>query len=160
MREAYLTTAGRIRHELDEIQSVAQRVDRIWSVGRASKDEYYADAAALNLHSIYAGLERLFELVARQIDRSVPEGPTWHLDLLEQMAAAVPNVRPAVLTSDVRARLDPLRGFRHVVRNVYAFRLDEDQIGTLVERLPGIVADVGSGLENFAAWLEAVAMDE
>ncbi|MFN2131705.1 MAG: hypothetical protein ACK2VD_14340 [Anaerolineae bacterium] len=44
--------------------------------------------------------------------------------LLEQMAAEVPSVRPALISGETRQLLDEYRGFRHVVRNVYAFRFD------------------------------------
>ncbi|WP_416672242.1 ribonuclease toxin HepT-like protein [Egbenema bharatensis] len=44
----------------------------------------------------------------------------------------IPSVRPAVLSFETRDRLDRYRGFRHVVRNVYTFNLDPEQIGLLI----------------------------
>ena len=49
--------------------------------------------------------------------------------------AEVPGVRPPVLSQETRERLDRYRGFRHVVRNVYTYNLDPEQIGVLVKQL-------------------------
>ncbi len=98
----------------------------------------FIDSAALNLHGFYAGVERLFEAVALQLDGSLPKGEAWHRDLLDQMMLDLPGLRPPVITADVMHTLDEYRRFRHVVRNVYAESLDPLRVGELVERLaPG-----------------------
>ncbi len=58
----------RIRQELEEIRRVMERIDRIWESARRSNDDYYLDAAALNLHGFYLGFERIFVRVAETID--------------------------------------------------------------------------------------------
>ncbi len=55
------------------------------------------DGVALNLHGFYAGVERIFEEIAREIDGSLPAGPEWHRDLLLQMSAEVAGTRPPVI---------------------------------------------------------------
>jgi len=52
---------------------------------------------ALNLHAFYSGIERLFELIARDIDQCVPDGEMWHRDLIKQMTKEINGVRPAVV---------------------------------------------------------------
>jgi hypothetical protein len=42
-----------------------------------------------------------------------------------QMADEVLNVRPAVISEEVRQWLDDYRGFRHIVRNVYTYKFIE-----------------------------------
>lgn len=39
----------------------------------------------------------LLEDVAREIDGAVPTGPKWHRDLLVQLSAEFPGIRPTVL---------------------------------------------------------------
>ncbi len=99
---------------------MAARAAAIWAGATGGADDYRVDAAALNLHGFYAGLERVFVVIAERVDGSVPGGANWHQELLRQMAVELPGVRPAVLTPELAARLEPFRGFRHVVRNVYA----------------------------------------
>ena len=160
MIEDYRALAGRIRQDLNDLDAVCSRVDAIWWRYQDSGDEYYIDAAALNVHDFYAGLERIFEAIARRIDQSMPEGPHWHEDLLDQMASTIPNTRPAVLSSDLRRRLESYRGFRHVVRNVYAIDFDPEQMTPLVRRLPAVRDDVLDELHTFADTLEDLANDE
>ena len=160
MREFYLSIAGRIRSELQDIQRVVDRTVDIWEQAGNSAEDYYVDAAALNLHGFYAGLERLFEFIADGIDRSKPTGPNWHQELLRQMGASISAVRPEVISSEVRDQLDRYRGFRHVVRNVYTFSLDAEQIGLLIKRLQPVAEQTTNELLAFADFLERVVDEE
>lgn len=157
MKEIYLAVAGRLWRELPELNHLVERTVKIWAQARRSADDYYVDAAALNLHGFYAGLERLLEVIADGIDLTKPSGPNWHQDLLRQMAADIPGVRPPVLSSELRDRLDRYRGFRHVVRNVYTFSLDPDQVETLVRQLQPLMDQVDSELSAFADFLQHLA---
>ncbi len=156
MSAPHLAVAGRIRAELPEIEHVAGRVAGIWAHARGASDDYFVDAAALNMHGFYTGIERLLELIARDVDGSLPGGPHWHEALLRQMAAEIPGVRPAVLTAATRERLDRYRGFRHVVRNVYTYSLDIAQVEVLVQSLPSTTERCADEFLAFAGFLEAL----
>lgn len=95
--------------------------------------------------------------LATRVDRTVPEGHHWHQDLLDQMNTELSGVRPAVLSDQTREKLDRYRGFRHVVRNVYAFEFDPEQIGLLMKRLPEAKERVFGDLRSFADLLEQMA---
>ena len=154
MNGIYRTIAGRIRVDLQELARVVERTGRIWQQSLAATDDYYVDATALNLHGFYARLERLLEIIADGVDQAKPAGAHWHDDLLRQMAAEVPGVRPPILSQETRERLDRYRGFRHVVRNVYTYNLDPEQIGVLVRQLAPTMARVSQDLAAFADFLE------
>ena len=158
-KQSYLAVAGRIRTGLDEIARVVARVKQIWYAQHSRDDDWYVDATALNLHDFYAGIERVLELIADAVDQAIPAGAEWHQALLAQMSSAITGVRPPVLTPELKARLDRYRGFRHVVRNVYTFNFDVDQVARLVERLPETADMLVVELAEFAAFLEAVAED-
>ncbi|GAB4369291.1 MAG: hypothetical protein Kow00121_09080 [Elainellaceae cyanobacterium] len=164
MKAVYLAVAGRIRRELSELDQVVERIERIWqrrtAMAEAETDDYYIDAIALNLHGFYAGIERLLEVIAEGVDQTKPTGASWHRELLQQLTTDIPSVRPAVLSFETRDRLDRYRGFRHVVRNVYTFNLDPEQIGLLIQQLQPTKVQVSQELLNFADWLEQVASVE
>ncbi|NJN66616.1 MAG: hypothetical protein HC884_07810 [Chloroflexaceae bacterium] len=61
------------------------------------------------------------------------------------------------MSTETCARLDRYRGFRHVVRNLYAFELDPQQIQTLVEGLQPAMEQVSQELAAFAQFLERTA---
>ncbi len=88
MSHPHTELVTRIRGEMIDLGRVVERAQQAWSLAQASSEpsSLYLDAVALNLHSFYSGLERLFELIARQLDGSVPAGETWHRQLLLQMA--------------------------------------------------------------------------
>ena len=153
----YRAVAGRIRQELTALEMVATRVGGAWAEAMRSPGGYNVDAAALNLHGFYAGLERVFLIVAERIDQSAPSGASWHRELLLQMAVELPDVRPAVISADLVDELDRYRGFRHVVRNVYAHVLDARRVGELVESLPSMLARLRAELTTFAEALDEIA---
>jgi hypothetical protein len=153
----YRAVAGRIKQELTALEAVAARVCGAWAEAALSPGGYNVDAAALNLHGFYAGLERVFLVVAERIDESVPSGASWHQELLRQMAVELPDTRPAVISERLAAELDRYRGFRHVVRNVYAYVLDAHRVGELVESLPPTLARLRAELTEFAEVLDEIA---
>jgi len=115
----YRELVERIRGETEELDRVAQRVTTAWaSVRRRPGEDAYVDSVALNLHGFYSGLERLFELVIRHVDRSMPTGETWNRSLLKQVAQDFADIRPAVISQEIAVALDEFRRFRHLVRNV------------------------------------------
>ena len=157
MSERLLRLAQRIRDECEELARLVARAQEGWRRLQQSSDDLYADSVALNLHGFYAGLERLFEMIAAGIDGNVPRGENWHQMLLEQMVAEVSSVRPAVIGEKTRQMLDEYRGFRHIVRNVYAFRFDLVKLQKLVQEAPAVLSQVRAELMAFAAFLEQQA---
>lgn len=154
MNERLLNLAGRMSDELGELERITGRVQEGWRRYQELSDDLYLDAVALNLHSLYGGLERLFELIATAIDGTLPQGANWHRILLEQMAVEVSGVRPAVISEITSEALDEYRGFRHVVRHVYAFQFDAVRIQRLVEGMSTVFARVRSELSAFADFLK------
>ncbi len=165
MKATYLAVAGRIRRDLQELNQVVERTQQIWQQGSTltqalAETSYYVDAVALNLHGFYAGLERILEVIADGVDQSKPAGANWHRELIQQLTVEIRGIRPAVLSAATRDRLDRYRGFRHVVRHVYTFNLDPQQIELLIQHLPVTMAQVSQELMAFADVLEAIALAE
>lgn len=157
MIREYLTVAGRIRTEIDELPVVVRRAQEALQRAERSGDPLYLDAAALSLHGFYSGIEHLFELIAEGVDDSLPHGDRWHQDLLRQMASPVPQVRNAVISAETRGLLGEFLGFRDVVRNVYSFQLDPDRVARLVHLLADVYPAVRDEVLAFADHLEAVS---
>ena len=108
---------------------------------------------AFDLQSFYQGVERIFEAVAKSIDRGVPSGEKWHKMLLDQMAEDIVGIRPAVISMETREAVDDFRKFRHIARNIYPFNLDPMRIRSLVEKLPEAVDRVCKDFSAFAEFL-------
>ena len=145
----------RIRSELPEIEHSLKRASQGVKRAKQAGDDYYLDGVALNLHSFYTGIERIFELIATNVDDMLPQGKNWHQALLEQMAGEITEVRPAVISGSVRFGLEEYRGFRHIVRNVYTYNFDSAKIEELTEKAGQLFVRFRSELLAFADFLEA-----
>lgn len=161
MNKGYQEVAQRIRGEVSDLDQVAERAIQSWRQARmrARDQAAFLDSVALNLHGLYSGTERLFELIARQVDGSVPAGEIWHRELLHQMAADRSLIRPAVIGKETAEFLDELRRFRHLVRHVYAFSLVPDRLERLMGRLPEVWQQLREELLAFSAFLLESAQD-
>ena len=155
--ERLIRLASRIRRELNELEHVLARIEEGWQRAHRSDDDYYLDGVALNLHGFYSGVERAFSLIAETIDGSVPQGENWHLLLLQQMSAEIPDIRPAVISGSVSKNLNEFRGFRHVVRNVYTYQFDPEKIEKLVDKVPDLFSQLKLEMSAFADFLEQKA---
>ena len=151
----YEQLAERIRGEVPDLDQAVQRSLEAWPRAQKSSDEQrvYLDSVALNLHGLYSALERLFELIARQVDPQLPSGETWHRDLLQQMARDLEEIRPGVISKNSAATLDEFRGFRHLVRNIYTVDLRPEKMEALVSGLPGLWSRLRGELIAFADFL-------
>ncbi|MAT99874.1 MAG: antitoxin [Anaerolineaceae bacterium] len=160
MSSLYQNLIDRIRNELSDLVQVIERTQEGWSNVQktpAKERQAFVDSVALNLHGFYSGLERLFELIARQVDGSLPEGANWHRDLLQQMAQDFPASRPAVISQENAEILDEFRRFRHLVRNVYTINLSPTKMNGLLQILPVFWPQLRAELLAFANYLEALS---
>jgi hypothetical protein len=148
--------SARIQSELKDLSILTDRIKTAWQKARDTKDEFYLDSVALNLHGFYSGVERIFEKIASSIDGSVPSGLNWHQELLNQMAVEVPRIRPAVISVELKGSLEEYRGFRHVVRNVYTYRLAPDKLKPLVKDINKVWKKINKELSAFAKFLRDV----
>lgn len=100
-------------------------------------------------------MERVFEKISSAIDGSLPQGTNWHQELLNQMALEKPNLRPAVISEKTRKQLDPYRGFRHVVRNVYTYNISPDKMEPLAKGIRLVFKQVEKELTAFSRFIES-----
>ena len=146
----------RIRDEILDMDRVVARILRSWPKAKKSGEDQdvFLDSVAINLHSYYSGIERLFELIAKIVDDNVPGGSTWHHDLLRQMSRDISEARPAVISQDSYLILDEFRRFRHLVRNVYTLNLVPERMVSLISALPTLWAQLKKELLAFSDFLD------
>ncbi len=145
----FLPLVGRIQQSLEDLDAIVYRADTLIDKYQTSLDDGYLDGVALNLHTFYSAIERIFEDIARTVEAGVPSGPDWHRDLLIQMSAEIAGTRPPVISRETRLILDEFRGFRHVVRNIYAFNLNPDRVLELTRKAPACLSSLRNDLHIF-----------
>ncbi|AFV10796.1 hypothetical protein Tph_c05580 [Thermacetogenium phaeum DSM 12270] len=143
--EEFLLVKAKIKRELENISLLEDELAGYKLFPVIETDSlggfYLEDNAACRiigsiLHDYYVAVENIFKAVARRIDGVLLAGEQWHKELLEQMTLDVPGIRPPLLSGETSEKLDKLRGFRHVFRNVYGFNLASERIRELLAELP------------------------
>jgi hypothetical protein len=131
-------------------------VERHWkrSLTAAADQDAYLNSVALNLHGFYSGLERIFELIAAELDGTRLGGERWHVELLKQMTLDLPNLRPPVLNANTAAHLDEYRKFRHLIRNLYTTNIVPAEMEKLVTGLPPLWSQIRQELAVFVKFLD------
>lgn len=89
------------------------------------------------LHSFYNGLENIFDIIAKNIDESVPTGNKSHQELLHQMASEN-DKRDVVISEELYLKLREYATFRHFYRHAYSFQLKWQKLQPLVENIKEI----------------------
>ncbi len=157
-----LLIQARVREELSNINQLLSELEErrfICTEGTddlkvISNDGFVLRAIGSVLHDFYVAVENIFEMIAREIDETIPQGTAWHIQLLKQMALEVPRVRSAVISRDTMLKLDKYRAFRHVFRNVYGFNLDADRLKELLRNIQGTTGQFKREIEAFTDSLE------
>lgn len=152
----YDALASRIRTELYDLDATVRRALELANKAKTIGDDGYWDGVALNLHGFYTGIEHVFEDISRIVDDSTPSGSNWHTDLLDQMSSEIKGVRPPVILHSTRIKLDDFRGFRHVVRNMYALNLRSGRLNELVNKLPDCFNTTQADFLKFIEFLESM----
>jgi hypothetical protein len=147
----------RINQEIAKISQALQHLELFLGQLNEHSEGIYTEALvnsiALNLQGIYTGIERIFEVIATEVDHRLPTGDKWHRDLLEQMTVDIPNVRKAVIMEETRFVLDELRRFRHVVRSAYSFQLDQQKVLAVATHFLLYYQDLSQEIKLFCDYL-------
>jgi len=124
----YEVPQGRIREERDNIRCLEdelvqggilpEQADQVIPALTAT-DSLALRSIGSILHDFHNAAESIFEVIARDIDGSLPTHADGHRSLLTQMSLPLNTRRPCVLRKETVAALDEFRAFRHVFRNVF-----------------------------------------
>jgi hypothetical protein len=117
----------KILFEINEIDTELASYKPLFDIIRQkTPDLIEMTALASVLHSFYNGLENIFILVAKKVDRSTPSGPKWHNELLIQMSSRN-DLRKEVIDEKTLEVLKEYLQFRHFIRHSYKWRLNWDE---------------------------------
>jgi uncharacterized protein YutE (UPF0331/DUF86 family) len=120
----------KIDAELENIERVLAELPGLDSLNKLSSLEM-AGVAAL-IHNFYNGVENVFKQLVISKGLSIPQGPSWHIDLVE---ICIANQIISQTTADM---LKKYLSFRHFFSHAYSFDVDEERITPLLERIKDV----------------------
>lgn len=147
-----------IENEMGRLEELAKQVQFVQSE-MAKNPEYvsiFTESLALKLHNFYTGCERIFQIIASELNGGLPSSYDWHRRLLTRMATAQ-DERPAILRETTVQSLTEYLSFRHVVRNIYGFELQQQRVTDLVENYYQTWQSFKQDIDEFLLWLKAIA---
>jgi hypothetical protein len=152
--------AARVREELGDIARV---VDELAAALARLPGEPPPDVVTLHgmgglLHDFYTGIEKVFSLVAPELNGGLPAGESWHRELLHTMTLDLPGIRPPLLSRTTEEGLVEYLKFRHLYRNLYGFKLRWRRVRELAAGTSPLWTTLRSELEGFLTVLDCVAV--
>lgn len=147
-----------IEIELKQLAQLEQEIEKLSQLIDSKPDlsPIFYENQALKLHNFYTGCERIFRIVASELNGVLPTGYDWHKRLLERMAVE-DGGRPAWLSTRTVRLLEKFLAFRHVVRNIYGFELETERIIYLLEEYAAAWSCFDADARRFIAWLRETA---
>ena len=103
-----------------------------------------AGVAAL-LHNFYNGIENIVKQDFQQKSYPIPQGESWHRDLL--LAAAEKNIISDLLLNTLK----PYLAFRHYFSHAYALDLFPNRMEPLVKDAPALFRDFKQHINKIIA---------
>ena len=113
---------------------------------------YLRRAQASMFHDFYNGVERIFLRIAAELG-GVPRGEQWHRQLLDDMLLDLDDLRPAVISAGLRAKLQPFLRFRHLFRNIYGQELEPDRLAEIADAYEPAHDQFQKELDDFLDWI-------
>ncbi|MBW1804166.1 MAG: hypothetical protein JRJ85_25965 [Deltaproteobacteria bacterium] len=152
-KEEIPVVIAEIKEEMEKLEIL---VEKLLSQKGRTGDEEVAESASLRLHNFYTGCERIFKLVASEVNGAIPRELDWHRRLLTQMAIDIEGVRPPVISRETMKGLEELLRFRHVVRNIYGYELESARIEDMISLLTGLYRRFVEEVGVFISFLDGV----
>ena len=134
------------------VEEIRVRLQKMESASAEDIEDLKA-LVAMRLLLFYTGLEKIFGIIAREIDMDEPKGAEWHKDLLQQMTEERPS-RPPVISEEIFADLMFVLRFRHRIRNIYVFELVPERTVENGKRVCDLLDPLSAELDIFIAYLE------
>jgi DNA-directed RNA polymerase sigma subunit (sigma70/sigma32) len=143
-----------IKNEIENLERVNKEMKCLLS--KMSKEPTFVEvrAAASIMHDFYSGVEKIFERIAISVDKNLPKGDRWHIELLSQMVKPFMHRKMAVISQNLFEKLKKYLDFRHLFRHIYGFELDWDRFKNLCVELESASSEFKTEIDAFLRGLE------
>jgi uncharacterized protein YutE (UPF0331/DUF86 family) len=130
----------KIDAEFENLERVVQELPVAEKLDKLSTLEL--SGVAVLVHNFYNGIENILKQMALLGSLRLPEGPSWHSDLLTS------SFTEGVISDSTKERLKEYLGFRHFFSHAYAFDLETERLLPLAAELPETLRQFKEDIEK------------
>jgi len=131
----------KLNAELENIDEVLNEIPSHTKLPYLSTLEL-AGVAAL-LHNFYNGIENVLKQILLSKDIIIPEGKSWHKELLEI------SVTNKIISEENKNSLGQYLAFRHFFSHAYAYDLYADKMEPLVENSQEVYSNIKQEISKY-----------
>jgi len=154
MKNALLILKTEIEEELRNLERLRGEMSEVLKHPAPAFLE--ARAAGSILHDFYSGIEKIFRRIAAKIDRDIPSDEDWHTELLIRMSMSIDNIRPPVISVELKEQLGEYLRFRHLFRNIYGFELKWERCKALGMMMTEILDAFTKETRKFLEFIDSI----
>ena len=99
-------------------------------------------------------IEQMALRVAKAFENNIDDERGWHTELIRRLNLDIPEIRPALFSDAAAARLQHLRGFRHIFAHAYDLEFDPRQLELQLDYARGVADELPASVNRF---IEGVA---
>lgn len=129
--------------ESENLQKVLAKLPPGSTLSRLSDLELAGVAAFI--HNFYNGIENILKQAVREKGSKLPQGNTWHRDLVELA------LTQGIISKETSEALKGYLAFRHFFSHAYAIELDPARIAPLVEDANSVFESLQHDIEKMSA---------
>ncbi len=137
---------------LDEEKAIEETLERLHKI-RGKFDpqaEDYSTEPAMGtyLMNFYNGIENILKRVSKEYYLTMPQGESWHKELLV-LSFNPPEGKIPIFNKDIVSRLHPYRNFRHRFISGYGFQLKGEKMLELTDNIGLLWSDIRKAISDF-----------
>jgi hypothetical protein len=152
-----LRLVAELDSDISLLDDLTQKNKIAWQrIERGSVEELDWAALGYTIHNIYNLLEGYFLRISKFFENAL-DPVTWHRDLIQHMMLDIERVRPALLDRELAGRIDELRSFRHVFRNIYQSVLDPKRVELVQQSLDTTLSGFKKAHNEFLEKIKTIA---
>lgn len=149
MKEKYRELKEEILDEQKSIEETLIRLREVRNRFAPDKKDYFIEPTmGTYLMNFYNGVENIIKRICKEYFLTMPKGESWHRELLV-LSYNPPVGKIPIFSSDIVARLQPYKNFRHRFVSGYGFRLDGEKMMGLVNNIDDLWMDVRESILVF-----------